>query len=61
MRLPNMPMKQPSRKHTTGAGVATTAIAARKIATIVRGFIDMKYYTDEQLKAALAKIKGIEI
>ena len=36
-----MPMKQPSRTHTTGAGDATTGIAARKIATIAKGFIDM--------------------
>ena len=41
MRLPNMPMKQPSRTHTTGAGVAMAGIAARKIATIAKGFIDM--------------------
>jgi len=34
-----MPMKQPSRTHMTGAGDAMTAIAERKIATIVRGFI----------------------
>jgi len=41
MRLPNMPMKQPSRTHMTGAGDAMTGIAARKIAKIVKGFIDM--------------------
>jgi len=36
-----MPMKQPSRTHMTGAGDAMTGIAARKIATIAKGFIDM--------------------
>lgn len=36
-----MPMKQPSRTHMTGAGDAMTGIAARKIATTVKGFFDM--------------------
>lgn len=43
MRLPNMPMKQPSRTHTTGAGGAMTGIVGRRTARIAKGFIDMSH------------------
>ena len=41
MRLPNMPMKQPSKTHTTGAGGAMTDFAGLRTARIVRDTIDM--------------------
>ena len=43
-----MPMKQPSRTHMTGVGDAMAGIAARKIAIIAKGFIDMM--TNYELK-----------
>jgi hypothetical protein len=41
MRLRNMPMKQPSKTHTTGDGGAMTDFAGPRTARTAKGFINM--------------------